>query len=86
MFDRVRVKRREDHPEQLDEGMGRGRDRDRVLGDFSARELTAPGERIESVVVGEAHAGEHPQHDRPGDDRKRGGETRGNALGPVREV
>ena len=37
----------------------------RTAGRLRARELSAPGERVQGVVVGEAHAAEHPQQRRP---------------------
>ena len=61
----LRGERREHHPEHLDQRVGRRRDRDPVLGRFPARELSAPGERVERVVVGEADAGRSATARRP---------------------
>ena len=40
----------------------------------AARELPAPGERVEGVVVGKADTAEDAQHERAGRDRQRGAE------------
>ena len=68
--DAVRPERSEHDAEHLDQRMGRGRDRDAVRGRAAARELPAPGERVQRVVVDEPHARDHAQHDRPDDDRR----------------
>ncbi|MGP8240280.1 MAG: hypothetical protein ACLQQB_00730 [Solirubrobacteraceae bacterium] len=61
---------REHDAEDLDQRMGRGSDRDPVGGHRAARELSAPGERVQGVVVDEPHARDHPQHDRPEHDSR----------------
>src|SRR5436190_1914050 len=51
--------------------MGGGRDRDVVGRRLAARQLAAPRERIQGVVVGEPHAADQAQQGGPGDQRKR---------------
>ncbi len=63
-------KRRAHHAERLHERVGRGGERDPVLGGFPARRLLAPHERVQRVVVGEPHPARHPQRHGPGDDRQ----------------
>ena len=67
----ARAERREHQAERLEQRVRGGRDRDAVGGGFAARELPAPGERVERVVVGEADARDHPQQQRTRDDRHR---------------
>ncbi len=69
-LDRMRRERREHDAERLDERMRCRRDRDFVGRSLPARELSAPGQRVERVVVGEADAADQPQHDRADGDRR----------------
>ncbi len=70
-FDGVRAERGEHEAEGLDERVGGGGDGDVVGGGAAPRELPAPRERVERVVVGEADAGEDAQQH--GSDGDRGG-------------
>ena len=71
VLDGVRPERREHQPEQLQERVRRGGDGHVVGGRAAARELPAPGERVERVVVCEADTGDHAQHERAHGDRQR---------------
>ena len=71
-LDGARPERGENHAERLDQRVGGGGDRHPVGGRLPARELPAPGERVERVVVGEADAADHAQQHGPGDDRRQG--------------
>ena len=74
-FRGARAQRREHDAEHLEQRVRRRRDRDVVGRRFAARELPAPGERVQRVVVGEADAGDQAQQHRPGDDRGQRCET-----------
>ena len=82
VLDRARGQRREHDPERLDQRVRRGGDRDFVGRRLPARELPAPGERVQRVVVGEADAADQPQRGGADGDRREGAETARAALDP----
>jgi len=74
-LDRVRSERGQHDSHGLHQRVRRGGDRHFVGGEPSARELSAPGERVERVVVDEPNPGDHAQQHRAGGDPERGAET-----------